>query len=84
MLLHARILLLTDAGADGPAWSNEKVVEALLCGRATVERVRRRWCRDGLEAALRVRQAVPAPPTKMTGEAEAHLIVVLPKIWTVG
>jgi hypothetical protein len=52
------------------------VVEALNCGRATVERVRRRWCRDGLEAALRVRQAVPAQPTKMTGEAEAHLIAL--------
>lgn len=74
LLLHARILLLTDAGEAGPAWTDEVVADALICSVATVERVRRRWQRDGLEVALRVRKPSPGRPAKLHGVAEAHLI----------
>lgn len=76
LLVHARILLLTDAGEHGPAWSDEKVIDALGCSRATVERVRRRWTAEGLEAALRVRKTAPGRPPKINGAAEAHLIAL--------
>ena len=49
---HARILLLADASDDGPAWSDEKVADALGCGAATVARVRKRLIKDGLDEAI--------------------------------
>ena len=76
LLVHARILLLTDASPDGPAWPDEKVAEALGCGLATVERVRRRFAVEGLDVALRVRKPVPGRPPKLDGAAEAHLIAL--------
>ena len=76
LLVHARILLLTDSSPDGPAWTDEKAAEALGCSLATVERVRRRFAVDGLEVALRVRKAVPGRPPKLDGVAEAHLIAL--------
>ncbi len=42
-LTHARILLKTDAGSDGPAWTDGSVAEALDAGVSTVERVRKRF-----------------------------------------
>ncbi len=48
---HARTLLLTDAADDGPAWTDDKVADALGCGIATVARTRRRFCEDGLDEA---------------------------------
>ncbi|RTQ51387.1 helix-turn-helix domain-containing protein [Hymenobacter gummosus] len=75
-LLHARILLLVDGGAHGPGWTDEKAADALHCGVATVERVRRRYATDGLDAALRVRRPVPGRPPKINGAAEAQLIAL--------
>ena len=82
-LEHARILLMTDAAdarADlpdgGPAWPDDEVADALGCGVATVARTRRRYCADGLAAALRVRRPAPGPPRKIDGAAEAHLIAM--------
>jgi hypothetical protein len=50
-LLHARILLKTDAGLEAPAWSDEDVSEALEVHATTVARVRQRFVEEGLEAA---------------------------------
>lgn len=75
---HARLLLLADEDLDhGPAWSDEKVADALGCGTATVARTRRRFAREGFEAALRVRKDVPGRPPKIDGVAEAHLIALV-------
>ena len=74
---HARILLLTDAADDDrPAWSDEKIADALDCGTATVARVRKRFLADGLDEALRARKTAPGRPPKIDGIAEAHLVAL--------
>lgn len=74
---HARMLLLTDETTDhGPAWTDEKVADALGCSVPTVARVRRRFVREGLAEAIRVRKDVPGRPPKIDGVAEAHLVAL--------
>lgn len=74
---HARILLKADQGIQGPAWSDEQIAEALEVGRATVERVRKRFVEGGLLDAL-VRRPQPERPEqrKMDGELEARLVTL--------
>lgn len=50
--LHARILLLCDAGEHGSAWKVAKVAEALGVTSRTVEHLKKRFVEEGLEAAL--------------------------------
>lgn len=74
---HARILLMSDATPDeGPAWSDEKIADALDCGIATVARVRKRFLKDGLDEAIRARKTAPGRPPKIDGIAEAHLVAL--------
>lgn len=75
--MHARILLKTDQGEQGPAWTDQQIAEALDIGTATVERVRRRFVEGGLLAAL-VRRPQPERPEqrKMDGELEARLVTL--------
>jgi transposase len=74
---HARMLLKADQGSQGPSWTDEQIADALSVGRATVERVRKRWVEAGLLDAL-VRRPQPERPEKrkMDGELEAHLITL--------
>ena len=58
---HARILLKADQGPDGPRWKDRDIAQALEVGLATVGRVRQRFAREGLEAALHHR-----PSTRRT------------------
>ncbi len=53
MLSRARILLKTDEGEGGAAWSDAAIAEALEVGLSTVARVRQRYVSEGLEATLR-------------------------------
>ena len=39
-IIHARILLKADAGANGPGWDDGRIAEAVECGASTVYRVR--------------------------------------------
>lgn len=73
---HGQILLKADAGPAGPAWTDERIAEALEVGRATVERVRKRLVTEGLEAALVRRKPRRVYPRKLDGDAEAHLIAL--------
>ena len=73
---HAHMLLLCDEGDLGPAWTDEKVADALACGTATVARLRRRFKHEGLDACLRVIKDRPGRPPKIDGAAEAHLIAL--------
>ena len=76
-LAHARILLKADASPGGPAWTDERIAEAVEVSRATVERVRQRFVEQGLEAALvRKPQDRPSRQPKLDGRAEAHLIAL--------
>ena len=73
-MAHARILLKADAAPDGPGWADERIAEAVEPSVATVERVRRRFVEQGLEAALvRKPQDRPSRLPKLDGRAEAHL-----------
>ena len=76
-LTHARILLLADISKSGPAWKDERIVEALQVGVRQVEEVRRRLVMEGMEAALNRReQRRPSRMRKLDGEKEAHLIAI--------
>lgn len=76
-LTHARILLKADASAGGPAWIDQRIVEALEVGVTTVERVRQRFVEEGVEAALsRKPQQRPRRQPKLDGRAEARLIAL--------
>ena len=63
MLSRARILLKTDQGEGGAAWSDAAISSALAVGLSTVARVRRQYASEGLEATLRPVR----PPIASTG-----------------
>jgi transposase len=65
-----QILLLADQGR-----TDEQIVQATGAGLSTVERLRKRCAREGLEAALREKPRCGAP-AKLDGKQEA-LIVAL-------
>ena len=76
-LAHARILLKADAADGGPAWTDDRIAEAVEVSTATVERVRERFVEDGLESALsRKKQARPSRERVLDGAAEAKLIAL--------
>jgi transposase len=76
-LTHARVLLHADAVPHGPAWTDERIAQAVAVGRATVERVRQRFVEQGLEAALNPKKPDrPCRPRKLDGHAEARLIAL--------
>lgn len=76
-LKHAQILLMADESKGGRVWSVSRIADAVGCGTATVERVRRRFVEEGLEMALspyRSPRRVYRP--KLDGEQEARLITL--------
>ncbi len=74
-LTHARILLLADEGDQGPGRTNAAIVEALGVGERTVERVRKRFVTESLDAALYPRPQPPRPDkVKIQGPVEKQLI----------
>jgi len=75
-LMHARILLKADVAAGGPGWNDEAIAEALEVGRATVERVRKEFVEDGLDAALERRRPRRVYLRKLDGDGEAHLVAL--------
>jgi len=75
-LAHAWILLKADAAPDGPDWHDDTIAEALEVGRATVERVRKPFVEEGLEAALERRPPRRQYRRKLDGDGEAHLIAL--------
>lgn len=73
---YARALLLVDEADDGMAWSDEKTADALGISARTVARLRKQFCTEGLDEALRPRRLTPGRPSKIDGVAEAHLIAL--------
>jgi len=73
-LLKARILLKADISVGG-GWLDGRITEALETSLSTVQRLRRRFVEEGLEAALRRKKRERPPITPIfDGEAEARLI----------
>ena len=75
-LMHARILLKADAAPGGVAWNDQRIAEALDVGRATVERVRKEFVEEGLDAALERRRPRRLYARKLDGDGEAHLVAL--------
>jgi transposase len=76
-LKHAQILLMADESKGGRRWSVSRIAEAVGCGTATVERVRRRFVEEGLEMALSpYRSPRREYRPKLDGEQEARLITL--------
>lgn len=75
-LTHARILLKADEGDAGPAWTDDAIAQALETSVPTIERVRARFAKQGLDAALRRRTASRPRSRKLDGAGEAHLIAL--------
>jgi len=75
-LTHARILLKADARPSGPGWNDEAIADGLEVGRATVERVRKEFVEEGLEAALERRRPRRVYQRKLDGDGEAHLVAL--------
>ena len=75
--LFARALLLCDRRPEGPGWTVARVAEALGVSVRTIERVKRRFVEQGLEAALERKRRV-RPPRKVIfdGEFEARLVAL--------
>ena len=74
---HAQILLKADEAEGGPGWPDERIAEAFDAGITTVERLRRRFVEEGLEAALRTyRTGTRLYERKLDGAQEAHLIAL--------
>jgi transposase len=69
---RAQILLKADDG-----WTDVQIAEALPVGRATVERIRKRYAEQGLAAALHDKKRNRIYERKMDGEVEAHLIALV-------
>jgi transposase len=75
-LAHARILLKADAAADGPAWDDAAISLAVEVSAGTVQRVRKRFVEEGLQAALQPRPHRHTRPPLLDGVAEAHLVTL--------
>lgn len=75
-LTRAHILLHTDQGPEGPAWSDERIAQALHVSRRTVERTRQTCVEVGLEAALKRKPRARAGNVKFDGQTEAHLMAL--------
>ena len=74
---HARIMLKTDNGPHGPAWTDVRISEAVDVTVRTVEKLRQRFVVEGFEAALSGKSTRNQQPRKLDGECEARLIAAL-------
>lgn len=75
-LARARVLLLADQAEGGPSRSDPEIVQSLGCGRATVERIRKRFVEEGLEAALQPAPSKRIYQRRLDGKAEAQLVAL--------
>ncbi|MDP2853276.1 MAG: helix-turn-helix domain-containing protein [Smithellaceae bacterium] len=75
--IHARALLLCDAGVDGSAWNVADIAAALAVSSRSIEHLKKRFVEDGMEAALE-RKPLEKPPREIIfdGAFEARLIAL--------
>lgn len=75
-LTRARVLLKADCAEEREGWTDEQIVAALDVGRATVERIRRRFVEESFETALHSRRPGRHYRRTLDGEAEARLVAL--------
>lgn len=74
-LRRMRVLLLADV--NGPAWTDKRIAEAILCSRLTVGNIRQNFVERGFDGALyRKKQAKPSKEPVLDGRGEARLIAL--------
>ena len=77
LLTKARILLKADVSEAGEGWSDSRIADALDTSVDTIERTRRQFVDDGLDAALTHKyNPKSARPRIFDGVAEAKLIAL--------
>jgi transposase len=73
--IHARALLLCNAGTHGPGWTVADTAAALGVTSRTIEHLKKRFVEEGLEAALeRKPREKPPREVRFDGAFEARLI----------
>ncbi len=72
-LARARVLLLSDRDHPDGQRTDEYIAKALHLHLNTVKRIRKRFVLEGEQPALN-RKLRPAPPPKIDGRIEAHLV----------
>jgi transposase len=72
---HAQMLLKADQGKQGPGWPDKQIAQAFGAHLTTVERLRKRFVEQGLQAALEHHKRQNYT-RKLDGDAEARLIAI--------
>lgn len=76
-VLLARALLLVDSGEYGPNMPEKQVSQAIGLSCRPIERLKKRFVEEGLDAALdRKQRETPPNPIKFDGDFEARLIAL--------
>lgn len=76
MLTRARVLLKADHGEGGPGWSDAAIAGALDLHPGTVQRIRRQFAAEGLEATLERKRPDRVYERRLDGAREAHLVAL--------
>ncbi len=76
-VMHARVLLKSDSGPDGPGWTDAAIAEAVEVSPTTVAKIRQRFVSEGLDATLEhYRGPNREYPRKLDGRQEAYLLAL--------
>lgn len=73
---HARILLKADLNQENGGYSDEAIASAIDISIPTIERVRRRFVTEGVDAALNYRSGRGRKQKRLDGNSEAHLLAI--------
>ncbi len=71
--IHARALLLCDAGTHGTPWKVAEIAEALGITTRTIEHLKARCGEEGLESALERKPSTQPPKITFDGAFDARL-----------
>ena len=71
--IHARALLLCDAGPHGDPWKVSDVAQALGITTRTIEHLKERFVEEGIEVALERKPSTKAPTLTFDGAFDARL-----------
>jgi transposase len=75
-IIHALILLNVDRGSHNESQINKDICKVLKIGMRTIDRVKKRFVEEGLEAALKMAPTSRVYDKLVDGDMEAHLIAL--------
>ncbi len=76
-IIHALILLNVDRGPHaGERQTNEEICKVLKLGMRTIDRVKKRFVEEGLDASLKMAPTSRIYDKLVDGDMEAHLIAL--------